>query len=93
MLARKRILIYTNPPVEPACVLARIAADIVGVAGSWSPGSGKNAEGSNSNLLKGDQPLVLGMVGIIDVEKLTKHQDHGWIACMLTHPPQYECFF
>ncbi|GJJ11540.1 hypothetical protein Clacol_005774 [Clathrus columnatus] len=79
-LAQKRILIYTNPPVEPACVLARIAADIVGVTGNWSPSSGKTTD-TRSNQLRDEQPLVLGMVGIIDVEKLIKHQDCGWIAC------------
>ncbi|KAF8516482.1 hypothetical protein JB92DRAFT_2910206 [Gautieria morchelliformis] len=30
VLARRRVLIYTNPCVEPACILARIASDICG---------------------------------------------------------------
>ncbi|KAF8585278.1 hypothetical protein K439DRAFT_1388555 [Ramaria rubella] len=30
VLARRRVLIYTNPAVEPACILARIASDICG---------------------------------------------------------------
>ncbi|KAF8525184.1 hypothetical protein BU17DRAFT_41847 [Hysterangium stoloniferum] len=33
-LARRRVLIYTNPPVEPACILAQIAADICGGGGA-----------------------------------------------------------
>lgn len=30
VLARRRVLIYTHPAVEPACILARIASDICG---------------------------------------------------------------
>jgi len=30
VLARRRILIYTNPVVEPACILAHIASDLCG---------------------------------------------------------------
>lgn len=75
-------MIYTNPPVEPACVLARIAADIVGVSGNWGAGNGKSTDVPSSNSrLKDNRPRILGMVGIIDVGKLTEHQDCGWIAC------------
>lgn len=81
VLARKRILIYTNPPVEPACVLARIAADIVGVSGDWSADSGKSIDVPSNGRQKDNRPQILGMVGIIDVGKLTEHQDCGWIAC------------
>lgn len=82
VLTRRRILIYTLPPVEAACILCQIAADIcyevqhVPVGGQQQP----------YGRLKGkcNEPLnVLGMVTLSDMDRL--HWEgttgRGWIAC------------
>ncbi|QRV95416.1 LCHN protein [Ceratobasidium sp. AG-Ba] len=57
------------PVVEPACVLARVAADI---CFGWKDGPGAS-----------DGPEVLGMIGLDAIEKLGDEglKRTGWIAC------------
>jgi len=85
VLGRRRILIYTLPPVEAACILCRVAADmcyedqIDYLSGSTEGGRysdrlmGKCKEGIN----------VLGMVTLNDLDMLHHlgRGGRGWIAC------------
>ena len=84
VLGRRRILIYTQPPVEPACILCQVAADICfedqialeSIEGSAVPRprlKGKQKEGIN----------VLGVITLHDIARL-EHESRsgrGWIAC------------
>ncbi|KZT57990.1 hypothetical protein CALCODRAFT_517068 [Calocera cornea HHB12733] len=70
-LARRRILIYTHPAVEPACMLAfciQAMADI----GTFELSKGR-----------GGKVPVLGLVGLIDIDRLKAEGEKGkgWIAC------------
>lgn len=84
VLGRRRILVYTQPPIEPACILCQVAADICfedqiahaspeGSAASHPRLKGRQKEGIN----------VLGVVtlhdiGLLECESTT---GRGWIAC------------
>ncbi|KAJ7075267.1 hypothetical protein B0H15DRAFT_867468 [Mycena belliarum] len=82
VVGRRRILIYTLPPVEAASILCQVAADMAyehQVEYDTSPGS-------PSSRLHGkckDGISVLGMVTLNDLDRL--HQEgttgRGWVAC------------
>jgi len=77
VLGRKRILIYTLPPVEVASILCQVAGDICYEAQATSEESGR---------LKGKhrEPInVLGMVTLVDLDRLEAESrtGRGWIAC------------
>ncbi|CAA7264584.1 unnamed protein product [Cyclocybe aegerita] len=80
VLGRKRILIYTLPPVEAASLLCYVAGDLcfeTQVDGSSS---------SSSARLKGkhkDPINVLGMITLADLDRLEIESltGRGWIAC------------
>jgi hypothetical protein len=85
ILGRRRILIYTLPPVEAACILCQVAADMcyedqvdyhseTDVQYSERP-KGKCKEGIS----------VLGMITLNDMNKLHHERlsGRGWIACKL----------
>ncbi|KAF9005013.1 hypothetical protein BDQ17DRAFT_1353622 [Cyathus striatus] len=81
VLARRRILIYTLPPVEAACMLCRVAGDMCFEAQVGSVVDGED-EGEGGGRLKGraKEPIaVLGMVTLADVDRLGG--EGGWIAC------------
>ncbi|KAJ7510878.1 hypothetical protein B0H11DRAFT_2183614 [Mycena galericulata] len=82
VVARRRILIYTLPPVEAASILCQVAADMCyeqQVEYTTSPGSpssrlrGKCTEGIS----------VLGMVTLNDLDRLQAEggSGRGWVAC------------
>ncbi|KIK65185.1 hypothetical protein GYMLUDRAFT_56608 [Collybiopsis luxurians FD-317 M1] len=90
VVGRKRILIYTLPPVEAACILCHVAADFcyeqqVDSGSGRLPG--KSREGIN----------VLGMITLSDVDRLQAEGNtgRGWIACttdaiFLERPSYYD---
>ncbi|KAG6902148.1 hypothetical protein C0995_003905 [Termitomyces sp. Mi166 len=67
VLGRRRILIYTQPPVEAACILCYAAADMCYEVQSSTPGRTR------------DPLSVLGMVTLSDMRRLGS--ESGWIAC------------
>ncbi|KAJ7263125.1 hypothetical protein B0H12DRAFT_1103444 [Mycena haematopus] len=82
VIGRRRILIYTLPPVEAASILCQVAADMAyeqqveysTSSGSRSPRlSGKSKEGIS----------VLGMVTLNDMDRLQAegNSGRGWVAC------------
>ncbi|KAJ7844646.1 hypothetical protein B0H13DRAFT_2096329 [Mycena leptocephala] len=82
VVGRRRILIYTLPPVEAASILCQVAADMCyeqQVEYSTSPGSpssrlrGKCKEGIS----------VLGIVTLNDLDRLQAegNSGRGWVAC------------
>ncbi|KAI0064962.1 hypothetical protein BV25DRAFT_1906451 [Artomyces pyxidatus] len=94
ILGRRRVLIYSHPPLEGACILCQVAADIcyedqVGIEGSPDASrsclTGKHKEGVN----------VLGIVTLHDIEKLAHEtkSGRGWVACtsdaIFLERPQY----
>jgi DENN domain-containing protein 11 len=88
VLCRRRILIYTQPPVEAACVLCQIAADMCfedQIAVESSEGAplrprqrGKQKGGIN----------VLGIITLHDINFLEQESNtgRGWIACTFSVP-------
>ncbi len=95
ILGRRRVLVYTAPPVEAACVLCQVAADIC-----FEDQISEQPRGDNSNPItqEGDtstgsarrhkgrsaEPVkVLGMVTLNDLDKLERETatGRGWIAC------------
>ncbi|KAJ4481239.1 hypothetical protein J3R30DRAFT_3465578 [Lentinula aciculospora] len=90
VIGRKRILIYTLPPVEAACILCHVAADLcyeqqVDTNSNRLPG--KSKEGIN----------VLGMITLSDVDRLQaeSRSGRGWIGCttdaiFLERPSYYD---
>ncbi|EJT98131.1 hypothetical protein DACRYDRAFT_118884 [Dacryopinax primogenitus] len=70
-LARRRILIYTHPAVESACQLAWCIQAIADM-GTFEAGKGR-----------GEKVPVLGLVGLIDIDRLKAEGEkgRGWIAC------------
>ncbi|KAG5735434.1 Protein LCHN [Termitomyces sp. T112] len=81
VLGRRRILIYTQPPVEAACILCYAAADMC-----------YEAQLSTSGRTR-DPLSVLGMVTLSDMRRLKT--ESGWIACttdaiFLEKPSCYE---
>jgi len=69
-LGRRRVLIYTQPPVEPACLLAQLAAVI------------SSGEEGDSGVVT-NRIGVLGVVGLIDIHRIERETEsgRGWIAC------------
>lgn len=76
VLGRQRILIYTLPPVEVACILCQAAADICYEAQITVEGN--QLQGRNK-----DPISVLGMVTLTDLDRLYSEGEtgRGWIAC------------
>ena len=68
VLARKRVLIYTQAPVEAACILAKACVDV-----AWGGGLSSDDK----------RPKVLGIVGLTDMDALKKESalGQGWVAC------------
>ncbi|KAF7298361.1 hypothetical protein MKEN_01360700 [Mycena kentingensis (nom. inval.)] len=75
VVGRRRILIYTLPPVEAASILCHVAADMAFEL-QVDPSSG--ARGNSRESLH-----VLGMVTLIDLDRLEKEgkTGRGWVAC------------
>lgn len=89
VLGRRRILIYTLPPVEAACVLCQVAADLC-YEDQSAPAPDEllmpNDSGAIRGRLKGKSKegiKVLGMVTLSDIDKLERESKtgQGWIAC------------
>ena len=84
VLGRRRILVYTQPPVEPACILCQVAADMCFEdQTTFEPPEGSNAPRPR---LKGKQKEginVLGVVTLHDIGLLERESTtgRGWIAC------------
>ncbi|KAM6499442.1 DUF2347 domain containing protein [Amanita muscaria] len=85
VIGRRRILIFTLPPVEPACILCHVAADMCfeSQVGLSTP---QEVPPERVNKLKsrtGEGISVLGMVTLSDLDQLmTESQTgRGWIAC------------
>lgn len=88
VLGRRRIMIYTQPPVEAACVLCQVAADLCfeeqvppppeASLSPDDPESRRRLKGKSKEGIK-----VLGMVTLSDLEKLDAESKigRGWIAC------------
>lgn len=80
VISRKRILIYTLPPVEAACILCQVAADICyeDQVENTTPGIGARLKGRCKEGIN-----VLGMVTLIDLDRMQREgkTDRGWIAC------------
>ncbi|KAG5635872.1 hypothetical protein H0H81_009830 [Sphagnurus paluster] len=75
VLGRRRILVYTAPPVEPASILCHAAADLCFEA---------QLNAADVGTSRARSPLaVLGMVTLIDMDRLGTESStgHGWIAC------------
>ena len=69
-LGRRRVLIYTQPPVEPACLLAQLTAVI------------SSGEEGDSGVIT-NRISVLGVVGLIDLRRIEQETEsgRGWVAC------------
>ena len=69
-LGRRRVLIYTHPPVEPACLLAQLTAVI------------SSGEEGDSGVVT-NRISVLGVVGLIDLPRIEQEtkSGRGWVAC------------
>ena len=81
ILGRKRVLIYTLPPVEVACILCQVAADIC-----FDSQIGSDDRDNPKDKLKGrhrDPVNILGMVTLADVDRLqlASQSGRGWVAC------------
>ena len=87
VLGRRRILIYTLPPVEAACILCQVAADMC-----YENQVDEGSEGDGQTPPIGEQILrgkykesidVLGMVTLSDMDMLYSNgrTSRGWIAC------------
>ncbi|KAF5375835.1 hypothetical protein D9615_008178 [Tricholomella constricta] len=86
VLGRRRILIYTLPPVEAACILCQVAADICYEAQLDNSPEGHQTSHPHIGRLKGrcKEPInVLGMVTLSDMDRLHSESltGRGWIAC------------
>ncbi|KAH9052330.1 hypothetical protein EDB87DRAFT_1797946 [Lactarius vividus] len=96
VLGRRRILIYTQPPVEAACFLCQVAADMC-----FEDQTTSTAQGEAPNAvpqLKGKHKKginVLGSVTLHDIDMLERESrtGRGWIACttdaVFFEKPQY----
>jgi hypothetical protein len=105
ILGRRRVLIYTSPPVEPACVLCQVAADMCFEAQttpSFSLDEPSAYTFSSSSSLKGklkDKATsgvkILGVVTLHDLDRLHEESmdGRGWVACttdaIFLEKPQY----
>ncbi|TFY60215.1 hypothetical protein EVJ58_g5293 [Rhodofomes roseus] len=84
VLGRRRILIYTLPPVEAACILCQVAADICYQCQAGDVDAPTDDDDTQAApRLKGKGVKVLGMVTLNDVSKLEEESKsgRGWIAC------------
>jgi DENN domain-containing protein 11 len=90
VLGRRRILIYTLPPVEAACILCHIAADMCYEV-QHDPSSAEDEGGlrhdGEPQRLKGkcrEAINVLGMVTLNDTDRMKEEEKsgRGWIACL-----------
>lgn len=87
ILGRRRILIYTLPPVEAACILCQVAADICYEAqqqGATTKEDNTTQPGTRRLRGKSAEPIsVLGMVNLSDMDylHLEGQTGRGWIAC------------
>ncbi|TFK38518.1 hypothetical protein BDQ12DRAFT_631091 [Crucibulum laeve] len=98
VLGRRRILIYTLPPVEAACILCQVAADMC----YENQVDADPIEGTSPAIsrLKGkskDPISVLGMVTLMDLDRMRAEGQtgRGWIACttdaiFLEKPQHYD---
>ncbi|KZS87676.1 hypothetical protein SISNIDRAFT_460602 [Sistotremastrum niveocremeum HHB9708] len=68
VLGGRRVLIYTHPAVEPACMLAQGLADLSDVSGLYPRTLARS-------------PKVLGMITLHDIDGLKSYSSSGWIAC------------
>ncbi|TFK68934.1 hypothetical protein BDN72DRAFT_841243 [Pluteus cervinus] len=99
VLGRRRILIYTLPPVEAACILCHVAGDIC-FEDQVSTSDGRQATPGPGGKLKGrsKEPIsVLGMITLNDLDRLRAESatGRGWVACttdaiFLEKPSHYD---
>ncbi|OSX62954.1 hypothetical protein POSPLADRAFT_1169563 [Postia placenta MAD-698-R-SB12] len=100
VLGRRRILIYTLPPVEAACILCQVAADICyQYQASGEAALPRDSDNEDSSpKLKGKSTegvKVLGMITLSDLPKLEQESKtgRGWVACttdaLFLEKPQY----
>jgi hypothetical protein len=85
VLGRRRILVYTQPPIEPACILCQVAADICFEDQTVhdSP-EGSTAPRPRLKRRQKEGIDVLGVVTLHDIGLLERESTTGcgWIACM-----------
>lgn len=97
VLSRRRVLIYTLPPVEVAGVLAWIASDLsrehhmfprnhsLGkpIPNLFAPLQQQQKASAAEDELPPESPTVLGMVTLSDLQRLERESEsgRGWIAC------------
>jgi hypothetical protein len=83
ILGRRRILIYTLPPVEAACILCQVAADMC-YEDQVKYHPAREAHHSDRPQGRCKESInVLGMITLSDMDKL-HHESlsgRGWIAC------------
>lgn len=89
VIGRRRILIFTLPPVEPACILCHVAADMC-FENQVELSTPQVSLPDNPKRLKSKSKegiSVLGMVTLSDMDRLiTESQTgRGWIACEFTN--------
>lgn len=99
VLGRRRILIYTQPPVEAACLFCQVAADMC-FEDQTTTAPDSSPEGLAPQLLKGKHKEginVLGIVTLHDIDMLERESrtGRGWIACttdalFLEKPQHYD---
>ncbi|EMD36073.1 hypothetical protein CERSUDRAFT_115984 [Gelatoporia subvermispora B] len=100
VLGRRRILIYTLPPVEAACVLCQVAADVCWEAQRGeldTEGSDEDEDAPRVKSKSTEGTRVLGMVTLNDLDRLESEskKGRGWIACttdalFLEKPAHYD---
>ncbi|KAH9168538.1 hypothetical protein EDB89DRAFT_1855427 [Lactarius sanguifluus] len=96
VLGRRRILIYTQPPVEAACFLCQVAADMCFEDQTISTAQGEGSGASPQLKGKHKEGInVLGSVTLHDIDMLERESrtGRGWIACttdaVFLEKPQY----
>ena len=89
VLGRRRILIYTLPPVEPACILCHVAADMcfevqqdplnADEEGLPHDGEPQRLKGRCREAIN-----ILGLVTLNDTDRMKEDgkNGRGWIACL-----------
>ncbi|KAJ7769409.1 hypothetical protein B0H16DRAFT_1411336 [Mycena metata] len=88
-VGRRRILIYTLPPVEAASILCQVAADMcyeqqVEYTGAETSASGSQSRtGSRLHPKHKEGISVLGMITLNDLDRLQSEEisGRGWVAC------------
>lgn len=88
VLGRRRILIYTLPPVEVACILCQVAGDLCFDAQVRSESEISLARPRGR---RPDPISVLGMITLADLDRLETETKtgRGWIACKLNDALYY----